>query len=69
MSGRIINDMGKLEYLEKNLSQCHFIHHLSHMNWSMIKPRTLRTKVLSHCKVKPETVLDIQGTMQHDIFL
>jgi hypothetical protein len=41
-SGRIINEVGKLTYLEENLYHCHFINHLFHMNWSMIKPRTLR---------------------------
>jgi hypothetical protein len=26
-------DRGKLKNLEKNLSQCHFVHNKSHMDW------------------------------------
>ena len=31
-------DGGKPKYLEKNLSQHHFVRHKSHMDWSGIEP-------------------------------
>jgi hypothetical protein len=35
------NDREKLTFLDKNLSQCHFVHHKAHMDWPGIEPRSL----------------------------
>jgi len=34
-------DLGKPEYLETNLSQCHFVYNKSHMDWPRIEHRPL----------------------------
>lgn len=33
-------DKDKLEYLEEKMSQCHFIHHKLHNDWSGFEPRS-----------------------------
>jgi hypothetical protein len=38
-------DGGKLKYLEKNLSQCHFVHNKSQMDWPGIVLRHLLQQV------------------------
>jgi len=35
-------DKDEPKYLEKNLSQCHFLLHESHMDWSGIEPGSPR---------------------------
>jgi hypothetical protein len=35
-------DRGKPKYSGKNLSQCHFVHYKSHMNWPWIEPGPTR---------------------------
>jgi hypothetical protein len=35
-------DRIKPKYYEKNLCQCHIVHHKSHMDWTEIKPGPLR---------------------------
>jgi hypothetical protein len=32
-----ISDRGKLKYWEKNLFQCHFVHHAFDMDWPAIE--------------------------------
>jgi hypothetical protein len=37
-------DRAKLKYSGKKLSQCHFVHHKSHMNWFRLEPGEGNTK-------------------------
>jgi hypothetical protein len=37
-------ERGKPKYTEKNLSQCHFIHHKFHVDWPGIELDTPRQK-------------------------
>jgi hypothetical protein len=32
-----VTDSGKLKYLSKDLSNCHFVHHRSHIDWPGIE--------------------------------
>jgi hypothetical protein len=45
----------KQKHWEKNLSQCHFIHQKSHMDWSGIKSRPLRPD----CSIKHAGVVTV----------
>jgi hypothetical protein len=40
-SGGMVIDRRKLKYSEKNISQCHFIHHTSHTDYPRIEPRSV----------------------------
>jgi hypothetical protein len=37
-------DRGKSKYWDRNLSQCHFLHHKSHGNWPGIEPGPPRSE-------------------------
>jgi hypothetical protein len=38
----------KLKYLEKNLSQCHFIHHKSHTDWPDSRRRNCTSLIMQN---------------------
>jgi len=46
---RNYNDMEKLKYSMKNLSQCHFVHHKSETNWPAIKPSSQSERLANNC--------------------
>lgn len=41
-TGHMVNDRRKLKYLEKNLSQWHFVHYMSHTDGPRIESRSLQ---------------------------
>jgi hypothetical protein len=46
--GRRWNDIGRAEPT-KNLSQCHFVHHKSHIDWARIQNSAVRGRGLTAC--------------------
>jgi hypothetical protein len=36
------NELGRMKYSDKNMSQCHLVHQKSYMEWPRIKPGPLQ---------------------------
>jgi hypothetical protein len=40
--------MDKLQYLEEKVVQCHFVHHIAHVDWPGIKPNPPHGEMGNH---------------------
>jgi len=67
------NEKGKLKYINKNLFQCHFVHHQSHTDWPRppwymkseiltflhILMNTSKFLTLLHAKLHPQSIIKV----------
>jgi len=52
------NEKGKLKYVNKNLFQCHFVHHKSHTDWPGTEARPpwyMKSEILTFCHILMNT--------------